>query len=133
MPVVPTGSSLNDMEHVSQPGASERWLAAGGVAGAILASSCCVLPLVLVTLGIGGAWMSHLRAVAPLKPYVLTATAVLLGLGFWHVHGRATQACEPGTLCAAPAARRFTKLALWLGAGLAALSASADLWAPFFW
>jgi mercuric ion transport protein len=121
------------MEQVSQLGASDRWLAAGGVAGAVLASSCCVLPLALATLGIGGAWMSRLTALAPLKPYFLTATAVLLGLGFWHVHRRATQACQPGTVCAAPARRRFTRLALWLGAGLAALSASVELWAPFFW
>lgn len=110
-----------------------RLLAAGGIAGAVLASSCCVLPLLLVALGISGAWIGKLTALAPFKPYFLGLSGLLLGVGFWHVYRREQPACEPGTLCEVPASRRFTKSALWLGAGLVALSASVDLWAPLFW
>jgi mercuric ion transport protein len=117
----------------SQPGSSDRLLAAGGIVGALVGASCCVLPLALVTLGIGGTWMSRLTALAPYKPYVLTGTTVLLGIGFWHTYWRSAKACAPGTVCAMPASRRFTKAALWAGASLVALSASVDLWAPLFW
>jgi mercuric ion transport protein len=132
-PVVPTGFSLTYMDRSSQPASSDRLLAAGGIVGGLVAASCCVLPLGLVTLGIGGAWMSRLTALAPYKPYTLAAAGLLLGVGFWHTYWRPAKACEPGSLCAVPASRRFTKAALWAGAGLVALSASVDLWAPFFW
>jgi len=121
------------MDTSSQPGSSDRLLAAGGIVGALVASSCCVLPLALVTLGVGGAWMSRLTALAPYKWYVLIGTTVLLGIGFWHTYWRPARVCEPGSVCAVPASRRFTKAALWAGAGLVALSASVDLWAPLFW
>ena len=43
------------------------WLAAGGVLGAVLASACCIGPLVLLTLGISGAWIANLTALEPYK------------------------------------------------------------------
>jgi mercuric ion transport protein len=121
------------MKKTAQPGSSDRLLAVGGIAGAVLASTCCVLPLVLVTVGIGGAWVSQLTALAPYQPYVLGATVPLLGIGLWHVYLRPAPACEPGTLCAVPSSRRFTKAALWAGVGLVALAATANLWGPYFW
>ena len=39
-------------------------VASGSVIGAVLASACCILPLVLFSLGIGGAWMSNLTALS---------------------------------------------------------------------
>ncbi len=121
------------MDTPSQPASSDRLLAAGGIVGALVASSCCVLPLALVTLGVGGAWMSRLTALAPYKSYTLIGTTVLLGIGFWHAYWLRAPACAPGCVCAVPASRRFTKAALWAGAGLVALSASVDVWAPLFW
>jgi len=121
------------MKKTAQPRSPDRLLAVGGLAGAALASSCCVLPLVLVTVGIGGAWVSRLTALAPYQPYVLGATVPLLGIGLWHVYLRPAPACEPGTLCAVPGSRRFTKAALWAGVGLVALAATAELWGPLFW
>ena len=41
------------------------WAAAGGMLGALAASSCCILPLALFTLGISGAWIANLTALAP--------------------------------------------------------------------
>jgi mercuric ion transport protein len=41
------------------------WIAAGSLFGALAASSCCILPLVLFSLGISGAWISHFTALAP--------------------------------------------------------------------
>ena len=121
------------MDTSPQPASTDRLLAAGGVVGAVLASSCCVLPLALVAVGLSGAWVSRLTALAPFKPYALAGTTVVLAAGFWHVYGRKAPVCAPGSACAAPRYRRFTKAALWAGAGLAVLSASVDVWAPLFW
>ena len=46
----------------------KSWFATGGMVGAILASTCCIAPLVLLTLGISGAWIGNLTALEPYKP-----------------------------------------------------------------
>lgn len=110
------------------------WLfAAGGIAGAMLASSCCILPLALVMLGLGGAWMSSLTALAPYKPYFLLLTGALLAGGFWHVYGRQQKMCAEGTYCARPASAVLTKSALWLAAVIALLAATVGYWAPLLY
>lgn len=55
-------------EKIGDVGDRQNWVAAGGVLGAIAASSCCVLPLVLFSVGIGGAWIGNLTALAPYQP-----------------------------------------------------------------
>ncbi len=58
------------------------FFAAGGIIGAIVASSCCVIPLVLTLLGVSGAWMSNLRALAPYQPYFIALTEATTNAGF---------------------------------------------------
>ena len=110
----------------------ERWWAAGGTFGALLASSCCIAPLVLVTLGIGGAWIGSLTKLEPYKWAFITIAATLLGLGFWQVYFRAAEPCEDGTYCARPQAHLIVKSALWLAAALIIASATVAWWAPQF-
>lgn len=112
---------------------SGRLLAAGGIFGALLASTCCIAPLLLVTLGVSGAWISHLTALAPYKPYFLTLAALLLAGGFWHVYLKPRRACAEGGYCARPASGWITKSILWTGSVLVLLSASVGLWAPWFY
>jgi len=73
-------------------------LAAGGIAG-ILASVCCVGPLVLVLAGIGGAWVSTLVAFEPYRLYFLTAAAIALGFAWRRIYRPAAE-CAPGEVCA---------------------------------
>lgn len=111
----------------------QSWLAAGGVVGAILASACCIVPLLLVTLGVSGAWMGHLTALEPFKPYVAIATLTLIGLGFWRVYFQRQPPCEDGSYCARPQSSRLIKATLWIGATLVLLALSIDWWAPLFY
>lgn len=128
----------NAQENTQSKAAPDRrsgssWFATGGVLGAILASSCCIGPLVLVSLGVSGAWIGNLTALEPLKPYFLTATALLLGLGFWQAYFRKKPACEEGSYCARPQSGLVTKFALWIATILVALAATIDWWAPWFY
>ena len=111
----------------------ERLLAAGGIVGAIIASSCCVLPLLLITLGVSGAWIGSLTALEPYKPYFLTVTAILLGAGFWHVYIRPKKACADDSYCARPRSGYITQISLWFATALALLAATVDYWAPLFY
>lgn len=115
----------------SRPG-SEGKLAALGVLGATLASSCCILPLALVTLGVGGAWMPKLTALAPYQPYFLTLAGASLGLGFWKAYRGKPTACRADGYCARPASARITKAALWTGALLALGAVAVNALAPYF-
>jgi mercuric ion transport protein len=110
-----------------------RLSAAGAALGAILASSCCIAPLVLVTLGISGAWVGNLTALEPYRWIFMAIAAAFLALGFWHVYFRKADPCEDGTYCVRPESSLIVKSALWLATGLVALSATVDWWAPLFY
>lgn len=113
--------------------ATERGLATAGLFGAMLVSSCCIAPLLLVTFGASGAWIGNLTALEPYKPYFLMGTAVLLGLGFRRVYLRPKKLCAEGSACARPVAGRITKAALWIATALALLAATVNFWAPLFY
>ncbi|MBS0474323.1 MAG: mercury transporter MerT [Proteobacteria bacterium] len=121
--------------HVQQPAKPERTdlLATAALIGAGLASACCVVPLLLVSVGISGAWIANLTALEPYKPYVGAATLALLGYGFWHVYFKPKPPCEDGTYCARPASARNTKIVLWLGLAIVILALTIDWWAPWFY
>jgi mercuric ion transport protein len=113
--------------------APQGWAAAGSLIGAALASTCCIVPLVLLTLGISGAWIGTLTALEPYKPYFVAATVILLGAGFWQVYLRPKPVCNDESSCANPVSRRITKGALWLATLLVLLAATINYWAPLFY
>jgi mercuric ion transport protein len=88
-------------------------VAAGGILGALAASSCCILPLVLVSLGAGGAWLGNLRAIAPYQPIFIALTIGFLGCGFYQVYWKPRRACAEGETCARPLPNRAVEIALW--------------------
>ncbi len=49
---------------------------------ALIGASCCVLPLLLVNLGVGSALVGNLDFFAKVKPYFMGATLVLVAIGF---------------------------------------------------
>lgn len=104
--------------------------AAGGIVGALAASACCVLPLVLFAVGISGAWIANLTALAPYKPLFVTATAALLGYGFYLVYWKPRRACAEDTACARPLPNRFVKLGLWTATVLVVAAFAFDYVAP---
>jgi len=124
--------------HIPEPGETEQnprkgLLASAGVLGAILASSCCIGPLVLLTLGVSGAWIGNLTVLEPYKLIFVAITLVFLGLGFWQVYFKPKRNFEQGTYCATPTSDRVVKIALWSATVLVLLALTIDLWAPLFY
>ena len=89
-----------------------RMIAAGGIFGALAASTCCIVPLILFSLGISGAWIGNLTALEPYKPIFIAITLGFLGYGYWLVY-RKPKACEQSETCAKPLPNRLVKSALW--------------------
>ncbi|MBG0808461.1 mercuric ion transporter MerT [Methylosinus sp. H3A] len=101
---------------MSEQSRGRKALAAGGAA-AILASACCLGPLVLVALGFSGAWLGNFRVFEPFRPLFLSAAFVALFFA-WRRIFRPAVACKPGEACAAPQVRSMYKMIFW---GVAAL------------
>lgn len=108
------------------------WLVVGGLAAAIGASSCCVLPLVLFVLGVSGAWIGNVTALAPYHPYFVVAAVAFLGVGFFRVYRRPRAACAEGEACARPASTRLVKFALWTATVLVGIAVVFPYVAPLF-
>lgn len=84
----------------------------GAVVAAFASAACCLGPLVLTILGIGGA--ASAVALKPYRPYLLGLTAVLLGFGFYLAYRRPATDCGPGQACELPRAKRAGRVALWI-------------------
>ena len=106
-------------------------LFAGGVA-ALLASACCLGPLVLLALGISGAWIANLSALEPYRPLFIAVSGVALFFA-WRRIWRPAAACAPGELCALPQVRRGYKLLFGGVALLLSIALAFPYLAPLFY
>jgi mercuric ion transport protein len=91
---------------------------------AVGASACCVGPLLLVTAGLGGAWLGALHALYPYRWAFIGIALSALGFAGWQIF-RSAQMCEPGQACADPAVVRRRKALFGIVTGLVALGAAS--------
>ena len=89
--------------------------AATSVLSAFIASACCVGPLLLAFLGLGGA--GFLVKFEPYRPYFLGATAVFLGAGFWLSYRKPKPSAEC-EVCEVPRVQKAGRAMLWIAAVL---------------
>lgn len=119
----------------TQPAANEtvgrKALAAGGVA-AILASACCLGPLLLVSIGFSGAWLGSFKVFEPFRPVFLSAAGIALVVAYRRIY-RPAVVCKPGEVCAAPQVNSAYKLLFWGVTGLVGASAVFPYALPFFY
>ena len=92
-----------------------------GVLASLGATACCVLPLVFVSLGLGGAWLASLRSLESLQPVFAAVTFICLGSAFYYAYVQPKR-CDPGDPCASPHVLKRQRMILWLVvAGIVAL------------
>jgi mercuric ion transport protein len=108
----------------------QNLLTAGGILGALAASSCCIVPLLLFGLGVSGAWIANLTRLAPYQPYFIAATIGCLGCGYWLLYRSARVACADGKICARPLPNLVVKTGLILGTFLLIGALAFDFLAP---
>ena len=113
-------------------GGDGRVALATGFVTAILASTCCLGPLVLITLGFSGAWISNLTVLEPYRPIFIGAALVALLLAARRIWAKAP-ACEPGLVCAVPRVQRGYKLLFGIVVALVIVSLGFPLVAPWFY
>lgn len=106
-------------------------LFAGGLA-AILASSCCLGPLILVTLGVSGAWIGNLTVLEPYRPIFIGIALAALFFAYRRIF-RPVQECKPGEVCAVPQVRTAYKITFWIVAALVLVALAFPYVLPLFY
>ena len=92
-----------------------------------LASSCCLVPLLLVSVGFSGAWLGNLRTLQPYSP-ILTGIAVV-ALAFAGQSLRRPTSCHVGSA----RSRSLFRASFWLIAVLTLTLLITPLVAPWFY
>ena len=93
--------------------APETTSIAAGALSALGASVCCVLPLVLVAVGIGGAWVAQLRSLERFYPVFVGLAIGAFAYAFYRLYLRPAP-CGADTACISPRSRRNQRIAFWL-------------------
>jgi mercuric ion transport protein len=106
-------------------------LGIGGLA-AVLASICCLGPLVLVAIGISGAWIGNLTVLEPYRPIFIGAALVALFFAYRRIF-RPAQACKPGEVCAVPQVKTAQKIIFIIVAALTGLAFAFPYLLPLFY
>lgn len=114
-----------------QPTNLRAALAAGGLA-AILASTCCLGPLLLVGIGFSGAWIGNLTVLEPYRPIFIGVALVALFFAARRIF-RPTRVCKPGEVCAIPRVRTVYKLVFWIVVALVVVALAFPYVLPLFY
>jgi len=124
--------SINQAHQIAGNRRRQSLMAAGGLFGALAASSCCILPLTLFSLGVSGAWIGNFTRLAPYQPWFIAATMAFLGCGYWLVYRSSLLACADGEVCTRPLPNRIVKAGLILATILVVAALGFDFIAPLF-
>ena len=96
-----------------QPPLSTKLALAAGVLAGIGASACCVGPLLLLSLGIGGAWIGHVTALEPYRPVFIVLTVLFFGIAFRKLY-LAPRSCALDDHCVANRTRHVHRIVFWI-------------------
>jgi mercuric ion transport protein len=120
----------------AQPKNSVTILSVGGLSTALLASVCCIGPLVFAALGVGIGATGFLAGAAgffkgllPYRPAFIGLTMLLLGIGFYLIYRKPqSTACEPGEACATGTRSGVNRAWFWIMAIFAMMLILAPYW-----
>jgi mercuric ion transport protein len=105
--------------------------ATGGILGALAMTSCCILPLLLFSLGASGAWIGRMGAMYQYKWFFFAFAGASLAYGFWKLYRPGRKTCDAGAACARPINQTLMKIALWASALVVLAALSFPYFSPF--
>ncbi len=108
----------------------------GGLITALLASICCIGPVVFAALGVGvgatgflAGTAGFLKVLLPYRPGFIVLTLILLAISFYPAYRKPQSAvCAPGEVCAPGATSGANRTVLWVLAVLALVLLLAPYW-----
>lgn len=113
----------------------ESWSIIGGILAAIGASLCCAGPLVLLSIGVSGAWIANLTELDPYRPYFIGLVILLFAWAGWQLFKApltGTAPCSPEDICANPTVLRNRRVLFVIAAVIAVALVLSPYWIIFF-
>ena len=105
----------------------------GGGLAALIASACCLGPLILVSLGIGGAWVSNLTMLEPYRPILVGIALICIALAYRKIYStKAAGNCSPDTFCADPQTNKNYRITFWIVSVLVLIALLYPYFVTFF-
>jgi len=129
-----TVSTRLEPRNVVAPEGSTHALTLAGIA-ALLASTCCVLPLLFALVGISGAWIGQMRRMEPYSPWLIALAIASLGFAAWRLYrpsASSAGACDLGD-AACRSVNSTARRWFWLVAVLVLIPLVVPLVAPWFY
>ena len=105
---------------------------AAGLFSALGATACCFGPLLVVSLGFGGAWATRVKGLEAFQPIFVALTLALMAFAFRRLYVQPRK-CKPGDSCEAPRILARQRIAFWMIAAAILLMAAFPLFAEYFY
>lgn len=99
------------------------WGMSGAIGAAVAASACCTIPFLLVSAGVGGAWVSALTVFEPVRPFFIAIAVGLLAFAAYRIY---QQSCRIDCDCVEEAVSLRTRQMLLVGAAVVTLGLIAS-------
>jgi mercuric ion transport protein len=122
--------SVKEGDQAAHTSRGPALFAAGGILGALAASSCCILPVAFFSIGVSGAWIGNFTGLAPYQPYFVAAALISLGAGYRAVYRSSKRDCASHGECARGLPNPIVKAALIASTVLVAAALGFDFIAP---
>lgn len=106
------------------------WTAVGGIAAALgLCAACCLLPAVLISVGVTGAWVGSLDSLGAYKWIFVVLSATLLGFVYYRLYVKTGQGLRTRDIIRND---RLLRRMFWAGTALAVGGIAYGLMEPWF-
>lgn len=113
---------------------TRKWMAVStAIFGGVAASACCVLPLVFLWVGISGAWIANLTALAEYHLWIMNGALLMLGVSYRLIFNNPKKKCEDGESCKKPLSQTLVKGAFGIAAILIGIAAVLPYAAGFYY
>jgi len=114
--------------------ATQKATLIGGAMAALAASVCCLGPLVLVALGVSGAWISNLTLLEPYRPIFIGTALVLMAVAWRRIYRRpVAETCAPGQVCDLPQTNHVYRVMFWVVSALVLVALVFPYLLPLFY
>ncbi|KAF3981891.1 MAG: hypothetical protein HFP81_09800 [Methylococcales symbiont of Hymedesmia sp. n. MRB-2018] len=107
------------------------WPVLLAIFSAIAASACCLGPLLLLSLGISGAWMSTLTSMTFMRPFFIILTVFFMVLAFHRLYFKKNP-CQKQQACVSTSMRHRQRSLFWIVSLLILLLLTFPIYASFF-
>jgi len=107
------------------------WTTIGAALSAIGASVCCVGPLLLLSLGVSGTWISSLTSFETVRPIFIILTLIFVGLSYRKLY-LTDNNCAKDEMCALSDSQQKQKLTFWVVSIFIFLLLAFPWYAPYF-